>query len=71
MVNAAATVPHDSSLYIIFSTVRFDHYTTWGPVANPNPNTNRPTGRELSENWHKPAFLTLTDPQRWVNPNHN
>ena len=24
--------------------------TTWGSDYNPNP--NRPTGRELSENWH-------------------
>jgi len=32
--------------------------TTWGPDHNPNP--NRPMGRELSENWHKPIFLTLS-----------
>ena len=30
--------------------------TTWGP--DPNPNLNRPTRRELSENWHWLIFLT-------------
>ena len=26
--------------------------TPWGPYPNTNPNPNRPTGGELSENWY-------------------